>query len=166
MEVLWFDRLMAAAWWIAAIIAGPLSVAGFFVGGWLILGFLWVWWANMDVKNPFKRSTDSRDSSRPVRHNQVRRVREVAEQFDLDLRSGSRQSPQAQPSSPASPQATAEPPIPQERHSPHTTRDTDADSESQSRAGRTDPGTEQQTLPLEFPPPASSDEAGEADLPR
>lgn len=65
MEILWFDRLVAAAWWICAIIAGPLSVAGFFVGGWLVLGALWAWWGNMDVKNPFKRSTvASRDEPR------------------------------------------------------------------------------------------------------
>lgn len=52
----WFDRLLALAWWVCAIVAGPVSVAGFFVGGWFVLGFLWVWWANMEVKNPFKLS--------------------------------------------------------------------------------------------------------------
>jgi hypothetical protein len=60
MEVLWFDRLIAATWWIAAIVAGPISVVGFFMGGWLILGALAAWWMNMDVKNPFARSSSPR----------------------------------------------------------------------------------------------------------
>jgi hypothetical protein len=59
MKVFWEDRLIAGAWWICAIIAGPISIAGFFVGGWLMLAALAAWWMNMDVKNPFKRSTDS-----------------------------------------------------------------------------------------------------------
>lgn len=59
MTVTWFERAIALAWWICAIIVGPIAVVGFFAGGWLILGVLWAWWGNMDVKNPFKRSTDA-----------------------------------------------------------------------------------------------------------
>lgn len=53
------DRALALAWWIAAIIVVPISIPGFFVGGWLLLGALAAWWLNMDVHNPFKRSTSS-----------------------------------------------------------------------------------------------------------
>lgn len=59
MNVDWVDRAIAAAWWIAAIVFGPPAVFGFFVGGWLILAALAAVWMNMDVHNPFKRSTDS-----------------------------------------------------------------------------------------------------------
>lgn len=50
------ERLVALAWWVCAILVGPLAVVGFFIGGWLILGALAAWWINMDVKNPFARS--------------------------------------------------------------------------------------------------------------
>lgn len=54
------DRLIAGAWWLVAILVGPLAVYGFFVGGWVILAALWAWWANMDVRNPFQRQGRSR----------------------------------------------------------------------------------------------------------
>lgn len=59
MQIIWLDRLFAAIWWVAAIALGPLSVVGFFAGGWLVLGALAALWMNMDVHNPFRRSTDS-----------------------------------------------------------------------------------------------------------
>jgi hypothetical protein len=65
MEVIWFDRLLAAAWWVCAIIAGPISVVGFFMGGWLVLGALAAVWMNMDVKNPFARSSSRQPEQVP-----------------------------------------------------------------------------------------------------
>lgn len=60
MQIIWLDRLFAAIWWAAAITLGPLSIVGFFAGGWLVIGALAALWMNMDVHNPFKRSTDSK----------------------------------------------------------------------------------------------------------
>jgi hypothetical protein len=52
----WTDRAEAIAWWAVAICITPVCLIGFFVGGWFVLGFLAVWWMNMEVHNPFATS--------------------------------------------------------------------------------------------------------------
>lgn len=49
------DRILAILWWIVAIAVGPVSIVGFFVGGWLILAALWAVGGSLKTINPFKR---------------------------------------------------------------------------------------------------------------
>jgi hypothetical protein len=56
MKVTKSDRIVAAAWWVAAIFLLPFYTLGFFHGGFLIAAALWAIYGNLDVRNPFQRS--------------------------------------------------------------------------------------------------------------
>ncbi len=87
MQVTLFDRVMAAAWWVALIVVGPPSLFGFFVGGWLVLGALAAVWMNLDVHNPFTGSTVALPSARQTAVRE-RRERERWAGYRQDSRLG------------------------------------------------------------------------------
>jgi hypothetical protein len=161
--ITWEDRAAAVAWWIAALFLGPISILGFFAGGWFILTVLWAFALDLTTLNPFKRSTDA---SRVVPQGEPRPEPRVVQSQVAGYRPRSPRPQQAPQSYDADRQVTEELPILLEHQDHRTTPDTTLDSEKQSREGTSGPGSEQLQFPQTTRPPAPSGTGEESDLGR